>query len=126
MWRFATGRLRRTYDESADAVNEVQRAGPESLRLEPIDFGRRQAHDQDLASELAGHDTSLALMPNVIFDESGNFVLYATLLGIKVRLLTRLCARRMLPAVTFAGLLCLTGPIDQQACTADASGGMPD
>lgn len=84
VWRFATGRLRRTYDESADAVNEVQRAGPESLRLEPIDFGRRQAHDQDLASELAGHDTSLALMPNVIFDESGNFVLYATLLGIKV------------------------------------------
>ena len=43
IWRFATGKLRRTYDESPEAAATLQREGPEALRLEPIDFGRRQA-----------------------------------------------------------------------------------
>ena len=85
VWRFATGKLRRTYDESSDAASELQRDGPEALRLEPIDFGRRQALDKELAAESASAET-LGSRPqsNVVFDESGNFVLYATLLGVKV------------------------------------------
>ena len=42
VWRFATGKLRRTYDESPEAAAQLQREGPEGLRLEAIDFGRRQ------------------------------------------------------------------------------------
>ena len=48
------------------------------LKLEPIDFGRRVAVEKELASDPE------APPPNAIFDESGNFVLYPTLLGIKV------------------------------------------
>jgi peptidylprolyl isomerase domain and WD repeat-containing protein 1 len=47
-------------------------------KLDPIDFGRRVAMEKEL---LADPD---APFPNAIFDESGNFVLYPTLLGIKV------------------------------------------
>ena len=43
IWRFATGKLRRTYDESPEAAATLQREGPKHLQLEPIDFGRRQA-----------------------------------------------------------------------------------
>ena len=85
VWRVATGRLRRTYDESSDAAGELQRAGPEGLRLEPIDFGRRQALDKELNAESSSNGSSIGVAPNVIFDESGNFIQSATLLGIKVR-----------------------------------------
>ena len=43
IWRFTSGKLRRTYDESPEAAAQLQREGPASLRLEAIDFGRRQA-----------------------------------------------------------------------------------
>ena len=42
IWRFTSGKLRRTYDESPEAAAQLQREGPEGLRLEAIDFGRRQ------------------------------------------------------------------------------------
>ncbi|KAG2449525.1 hypothetical protein HYH02_005667 [Chlamydomonas schloesseri] len=79
-----TAKLRRVYDESPDAANEVQRSGAEMFQLEDIDFGRRMAVERELwnsAEETHGP-------PNAIFDESGNFLLYATLLGIKVVNLT--------------------------------------
>ena len=47
-------------------------------RLDPIDFGRRLAVERELAA-----DTS-APHPNAVFDASGNFLLYPTLLGVKV------------------------------------------
>ena len=50
-------------------------------RLEAIDFGRRMAVDK----EIEKIDT--APQPNAIFDESSNFLIYATLLGIKVKIL---------------------------------------
>jgi hypothetical protein len=46
--------------------------------LEPIDFGRRLAVERELIADAE------APPPNVLFDESGNFVLYPSLLGIKV------------------------------------------
>ena len=72
VFRFQTGKLRRTYDE-------LQRGESELYNLEPIDFGRRLAGEKDLIA-----DTE-APQPNAIFDESGNFIIYATLLGIKVQ-----------------------------------------
>lgn len=53
--------------------------------LEPIDFGRRVAGEKDLiADPEAPH-------PNAIFDESGNFIIYATMLGIKVWIMRMTC-----------------------------------
>lgn len=51
-------------------------------KVDPIDFGRRVAMEKDLTADPdAPH-------PNVVFDASGNFLLYPTLLGIKVVNLT--------------------------------------
>eukprot|EP01089_Gocevia_fonbrunei_P001220 TRINITY_DN11138_c0_g1_i1.p2 TRINITY_DN11138_c0_g1~~TRINITY_DN11138_c0_g1_i1.p2 ORF type:complete len:102 (-),score=14.69 TRINITY_DN11138_c0_g1_i1:597-902(-) len=47
-------------------------------RLDAIDFGRRFAVDKTLD---ANEDLPVS---NVIFDESGNFVLYPTMCGIKL------------------------------------------
>jgi len=51
VWRFASGKLRRSYDESAEAAAELQRHGGEALRLEPIDFGRRLAIEKELVAD---------------------------------------------------------------------------
>ncbi|EFN51411.1 hypothetical protein CHLNCDRAFT_28079, partial [Chlorella variabilis] len=78
VFRFATGKLSRTYDESLQATNELQRSQSELYRLDPIDYGRRVAVEKELAADPE------APKSNAVFDESGNFLLYATLLGIKV------------------------------------------
>eukprot|EP00850_Spirogloea_muscicola_P005865 SM000027S09646 [mRNA] locus=s27:578944:585194:+ [translate_table: standard] len=75
---FATGKLRRTYDESQDAAQELQRSEAELYRLEAFDFGRRLAVEREL-EKAEGVPSQ-----NAVFDESGNFLLYPTLLGIKV------------------------------------------
>eukprot|EP00959_Pyramimonas_sp_CCMP1952_P225007 4704835-Pyramimonas_sp.AAC.1 len=58
----------------------VPRQGGESekFKLEAIDFGRRMATERELRKDPE------APRQNAVFDESGNFVIYATLLGIKM------------------------------------------
>ena len=79
VFRFTTGKLRCTIDESAEAAAELQRGDSPAFRLDAIDFGRRLAAERELAGSPA------APAPNAVFDDSGNFILYSTLLGIKVR-----------------------------------------
>lgn len=43
MFSFASGKLRRSYDESLEAAAEVQKSGSAQFKLDPIDFGRRMA-----------------------------------------------------------------------------------
>ena len=40
LYRYSTGKTRRTYDESYDALNQLQREGDDAYRLEAFDFGR--------------------------------------------------------------------------------------
>ncbi|KAB5541673.1 hypothetical protein DKX38_014647 [Salix brachista] len=75
---FRTGKLRRVYDESLEVAQDLQRSDAPMYRLEAIDFGRRMAVDKEIEK------TDTAPQPNAIFDESSNFLIYATLLGIKV------------------------------------------
>eukprot|EP00897_Mesotaenium_endlicherianum_P002680 jgi/Mesen1/243/ME1143095C07533 len=56
----------------------MQRSDVEMYRLDPFDFGRRLAIERELDK------TEDVPPPNAVFDESSNFLLYATLLGIKV------------------------------------------
>ena len=49
-------------------------------RLEAIDFGQRMAFEKEIEK------TENALQPNAVFDESRNFLIYATVMGIKVSL----------------------------------------
>ena len=75
---FATGKLYRTYDESILTLTEMQQAGTALQKLEDVDFGRRLAVERDL------EQSTTKSRINIIFDESGNFILYGSLLGIKV------------------------------------------
>lgn len=78
VFHFSTGKLSRSYDESLAAANDLQRSESELYRLDPIDYGRRVAIEKELAGDPE------APKPNAIFDDSGHFLLYSTLLGIKV------------------------------------------
>ncbi|XP_062172482.1 peptidyl-prolyl cis-trans isomerase CYP71 isoform X1 [Alnus glutinosa] len=75
---FRTGKLRRVYDESLEVAQDLQRSDAPLYRLEAIDFGRRMAVEKEIEK------TESAPQPNAVFDESSNFLIYATLLGIKV------------------------------------------
>ncbi|XP_028808292.1 peptidyl-prolyl cis-trans isomerase CYP71 [Neltuma alba] len=75
---FRTGKLRRVYDESLEVAQDLQRSDSPLYRLEAIDFGRRMAVEKEIEK------TESAPHPNAVFDESSNFLIYATLLGIKI------------------------------------------
>ncbi|KAI8961717.1 hypothetical protein F5Y11DRAFT_325073 [Daldinia sp. FL1419] len=75
---FASAKLYRTYDESLQVIEYMQRAGTTTQKLDDVDFGRRLAAEREIESP------SLRDKVNVIFDESGHFVLYGSIIGIKV------------------------------------------
>ncbi|OAX81248.1 hypothetical protein ACJ72_04412 [Emergomyces africanus] len=74
---FPTGKLYRSYDESITTLTEMQQAGTALYKLEEVEFGRRIAIEKGLENPNT--------MPkiNVIFDESGHFVMYGSIMGIK-------------------------------------------
>lgn len=75
---FPTAKLHRTYDESLQALEEMQQAGSAAQKLDNVEFGRRLASEREVEAQ------SLKTKANVIFDESGNFIIYGSMLGIKV------------------------------------------
>ncbi|KAF7730577.1 Peptidyl-prolyl cis-trans isomerase cyp15 [Apophysomyces ossiformis] len=78
LFKFLTGKIYRKYDESLHIISEMQQAGTALYKLDDMEFGRRLAVDKELEK------SSQSQCVNAVFDESGNFVIYATLLGIKV------------------------------------------
>ena len=72
----------RRYDESLEAIQEMQQAGTAAYRVEDMEFGRRLAVEREL--ELPGTDGRVhGRWSNVIWDETGSFIIYPSLLGIK-------------------------------------------
>ncbi|KAI6030857.1 hypothetical protein F5J12DRAFT_762754 [Pisolithus orientalis] len=83
IFSFITGKMTRKYDESLTAIQEMQQAGTTAYRVDDMEFGRRLALEREL--ELPEADGRIpAMWSNAIWDESGAFVIYPTLLGIKV------------------------------------------
>ncbi|KAI1075088.1 hypothetical protein F5B20DRAFT_573697 [Whalleya microplaca] len=78
VFEFAQAKLYRTYDESLQVIEEMQQAGTALQKLDDVDFGRRLAAEREIESP------SLRNKVNVIFDESGHFILYGSILGVKV------------------------------------------
>lgn len=75
VFSFITGKLLRVYDEHLQRYTEQQQT---SQALPNMEFGRRMAAERDL-------DKSNSLvMANIIFDSSGHFILYSTMLGVKI------------------------------------------
>ena len=78
LFRFHDGKLIKVIDESLDSIQEIQQAGSDMFKLDPIDFGRRVAAEKEIRSNEETPSASLC------FDSSGHFLFYPTLLGIKV------------------------------------------
>lgn len=82
MFSFLSGKLTRKYDESLDAIQEMQQAGTAVYKVEDMEFGRRLAVEREL--ELPGPEGYVSgRWSNAIWDETGAFVIYPSLLGIK-------------------------------------------
>jgi peptidylprolyl isomerase domain and WD repeat-containing protein 1 len=75
---FPTGKLYRTYDESLKTLTDMQQAGTAIQKLEEVEFGRRLAVERDLENPIVQPRL------NVIFDETGHFILYGSMHGTKV------------------------------------------
>lgn len=75
---FASGKLYRSYDESIETITAMQQAGTALQKLEEVEFGRRLAVERDL------DNAAIRSRINVAFDESGYFIAYGSLLGVKV------------------------------------------
>ncbi|KAK4648705.1 Peptidyl-prolyl cis-trans isomerase cyp15 [Podospora bellae-mahoneyi] len=78
LFDFASAKLQRTYDESLQVIEEMQQAGTAIQKLDPVEFGRRLATEREIESP------ALRDKFNLIFDESGHFLLYGSYLGVKV------------------------------------------
>jgi peptidylprolyl isomerase domain and WD repeat-containing protein 1 len=84
IFRVATGKLYKVYDESLETMLSQQ----EGTMLDAMELGRRKAGEMELLrSPSLRHE-------NVVFDESSNFVMYPTMVGIKcVNILTNVVSR---------------------------------
>ena len=78
MFNFASGKLYRTYDESISTITDMQQAGTTIQKLENTEFSKRLSVEKDI-----DHDANVR-RANVIFDETGHFILYGSLFGVKV------------------------------------------
>ncbi|CAK7240060.1 MAG: Peptidyl-prolyl cis-trans isomerase cyp15 [Sporothrix thermara] len=78
LFDFATGKLARTYDESLRTAEDMQQAGTALRQLDTIEFGRRLAAESEVETD------ALRDKANIVFDESGYFLLYGSMLGVKV------------------------------------------
>lgn len=75
LFKFLTGKITKVLDESLENVTELQ----QTKQLIPnMEFGRRMAVERELEKSEAFS------LNNIVFDESGNFILYSTILGVKV------------------------------------------
>lgn len=75
IFRFLTGKLARVFDESLTMFTELQQM---RQQLPDMEFGRRMAVERELEK------VDAIRLTNIIFDETGHFALYGTMLGIKV------------------------------------------
>lgn len=76
---FRSAKITRRYDESLAAAESLQSStGKIDYKLDEMEFGRRMALERELGT--AATDTSC----NVCFDESSKFIIYSSLLGIKM------------------------------------------
>jgi hypothetical protein len=77
VFTFLTGKLRRKYDESLKALQEVQQSGDHRCKVDSLDFGRRLAGEKEIDRDPSSQGC------NAVFDKSGHFLYYPTPLGVK-------------------------------------------
>lgn len=82
LFRCKRGKISKQFDESIEVYQDTQRDPTSKYRLDDIDFGRRMAVDREM---YASNDLSSGASSQVaVFDESSNFLLYPSPIGVKV------------------------------------------
>jgi peptidylprolyl isomerase domain and WD repeat-containing protein 1 len=85
---FKSGKKLREYDESIETVQEMHQFGTGVHNMEDGEFNNRIATERELQKSHAD-----MCRQNAVFDNSSNFLVYATLLGIKiVNIKTNMCS----------------------------------
>ncbi|KAJ8982587.1 hypothetical protein NQ317_005059 [Molorchus minor] len=85
VFNFITGKLVRVLDETLPRFTELQQ---KTQQLPNMEFGRRMAVERDLEKSESFE------LANIVFDASGHFIMYATLLGVKlINLHTNRCVK---------------------------------
>lgn len=77
VFKLSSGKLHRKYDESIQVAQEMQQAGTAVVKLDDMDFQRRIALEREIEK------SDQYARCNAIFDDTSNFILYPTLLGVK-------------------------------------------
>ncbi len=111
-----TARIYKTIDESLEVYSSIQQvlnsfyessniARPvnvvykqENQQLANMEFGRRAAIEKEI-----DRNNDVVLYSNLLFDESGSFLIYSTLLGIKSK--SKLSKRNLVLRLTFLSFL---------------------
>eukprot|EP01132_Coremiostelium_polycephalum_P007544 gene7544-9275_t len=88
IYNYLTGKLHRVYDESFAFLNQIQKSEDPTYTIDSGDFGRRMAVERDIDTMFDNFVKDITKNqspppPNAIFDETGNFLIYPTLIGIK-------------------------------------------
>ncbi|OLL22861.1 Peptidyl-prolyl cis-trans isomerase cyp15 [Neolecta irregularis DAH-3] len=76
IWDFSTGKIKKTYLESLSQLETLHSDGAKIYHLDDIEFGKRLAVEREMQKSGCTGD--------IYFDESGYFLIYSTLYGIKV------------------------------------------
>lgn len=75
IFNFLSGKLTRVYDESLPCFVQMHQA---KQQLPNMEFNRRLATERELEK------AETPIFGNILYDESGHFILYTTMLGIKL------------------------------------------
>jgi peptidylprolyl isomerase domain and WD repeat-containing protein 1 len=81
VFRYIDGKLIKDFSETNEELNEHQRSESDMFKIDTFDFGRRMAVERDLDKAL---EKQLSPPPNAVFDETSAFLLYPTMIGIKI------------------------------------------
>jgi len=112
MFRLLTGKIVFSIDEGLNHYSELQQI---KQVLPPMEFGKKISVEKDIARAGASKYN------NLVFDESGNFLIYSSLLGIKVvnvvtKKVSRLLGQR--EHLRTLGLALFQGRPKSMSCTA--------
>lgn len=75
IFNILTGKITQTIDESLEVYSTIQQNTPQLANME---FGRRMAIEKDIERNEA------YFYSNIVFDESGHFLIYGSALGVKM------------------------------------------
>ncbi|CAA9988738.1 peptidyl-prolyl cis-trans isomerase, putative [Plasmodium knowlesi strain H] len=82
IYKFATMKLYRVYDESTEMYLTAQNDPlKKDLHIDSLDFGKRLFIEKEIKKHIKSKNIKLNMM---IFDESNQYIIYSTFIGIKV------------------------------------------